>query len=96
MQGKGRHRIILPILLLLGLALSLIAPYFPGQIEALYAGKLYYWTIRPYSLYTGLFPFSLAEFTLSPWAFLQFTRSRLCLSVSAGGKGYPSQNCPGN
>ncbi|HHW55800.1 MAG: DUF3810 domain-containing protein [bacterium] len=95
MQGKGRHRIILPILLLLGLALSLIAPYFPGQIEALYAGKLYYWTIRPYSLYTGLFPFSLAEFTLiSLGIFAVYQVAIMFISISRG-EGLSLSKLPG-
>ena len=52
------------ILLALGLVLSLIAPRIPSLIEAGYSQSLYPRMIRPISLFTGLFPFSLAEFIL--------------------------------
>jgi hypothetical protein len=41
--------------------MALLAPKYAQLIESGYSTKIYYWTIRPYSLFTGLFPFSLAE-----------------------------------
>lgn len=61
MNHKRLTRIILYALLLLGVVFSLLAPHFSQLIESAYSTKLYYWMIRPYSLFTGLFPFSLAE-----------------------------------
>lgn len=56
-----RFSLILYIFITLGLILSLIAPRFPLLIEAGYSKAMYQWLIRPYSLVTGFFPFSLAE-----------------------------------
>jgi len=61
MSLKRLARSILYALLLLGIVFSLLAPKFPRFIESGYSTKFYYWVIRPYSLLTGLFPFSLAE-----------------------------------
>ncbi|MEL7566570.1 MAG: DUF3810 domain-containing protein [Dehalobacterium sp.] len=61
MTNKRLTQLILYSLLLLGVIFSLFAPQFPQLIEYGYSTKLYYWTIRQYSLLTGIFPFSLAE-----------------------------------
>ncbi|MCW3488510.1 DUF3810 domain-containing protein [Dethiobacter alkaliphilus] len=45
----------------MGIVFSLAAPQFSRLIESRYSSGIYYWTIRPYSLLTGIFPFSLAE-----------------------------------
>lgn len=64
MKSKRVAQLIVYSLLLLGIVFSLFAPQFSQLIESGYSTKLYYWTIRPYSLLTGLFPFSLAELTV--------------------------------
>jgi len=64
LKPKGLAQLILYTLLPLGVGFSLFAPRFSQLIEAGYSTKLYYWTIRPYSMLTGLFPFSLAELTV--------------------------------
>jgi len=64
MKFKRLTKLILYLLLFLGITFSLSAPRFSQVIESGYSTKLYYWTIRYYSLLTGLFPFSLAELAL--------------------------------
>lgn len=64
MNSKRLFRLILYLLLLLGVVFSLLAPHFSQLIESCYSTKLYYWIMRHYGLFTGLFPFSLAEFTV--------------------------------
>ncbi|MGI6575886.1 MAG: DUF3810 domain-containing protein [bacterium] len=64
MQLTRLTKLICSFLLGLGIILSLYSTHFSAQIESLYSTKIYYWTIRPYSLLTGLFPFSLAELLL--------------------------------
>ncbi|WP_028307948.1 DUF3810 domain-containing protein [Desulfitibacter alkalitolerans] len=54
-------RLLIYVFLFCGTILSLFAPQFPKVIEALYSTGIYYWLVRPYSLLTGLIPFSLAE-----------------------------------
>lgn len=61
MKSKGSFQLILYSLLLLGVIFSLFASRFSQLIEIGYSTTLYFWTIRYYSLLTGLFPFSLAE-----------------------------------
>jgi len=51
-------------LLLSGLALSFIASGIPHLIETGYSQSVFKWIIRPYSLVTGLFPYSVAEFVV--------------------------------
>lgn len=60
-KSKGLTKLFLYSLLFVGVVFSLLAPRFSHLIESAYSTKLYFWTIRPYSLVTGLFPFSLAE-----------------------------------
>ncbi|WP_158212243.1 DUF3810 domain-containing protein [Natranaerobius trueperi] len=48
-------------LLILGLIISLLQDRFPSIIESFYSTTVYYWVIRPYSLLTGVVPFSIAE-----------------------------------
>ncbi len=61
MRRRHLGKQILYTLLFLGLTFSLIAPRLSLIIESGYSTKIYYWIIRPYSLLTGLFSFSLAE-----------------------------------
>jgi hypothetical protein len=63
-KSKGLAQLILYPLFALGVIFSLFAPRFSQLIESGYSTKLYFWTIRHYSLLTGLFPFSLAEITV--------------------------------
>lgn len=64
MTSKRLARTIINIFVALGLIFSLMATHFSQLIEAGFSTKIYYWTIRPYSLLTGIFPFSLAELTV--------------------------------
>lgn len=61
MRFSSKKKVFLYIFLLFGIGISLKAPFFPKAIETFYSSKIYYWTIRPYSLLTGLVPFSIAE-----------------------------------
>ncbi len=75
------------LLLLIGVIFSLYAARFSHLIESGYSTKIYYWTIRPYSLLTGLFPFSLAEFiVVSVVAFLIYTVVRTAISLKRNPK----------
>lgn len=60
-KKKKMVTILVCILIGLGLALSLGAPYFPNLIEGGYSTRAYQWIVRPLSLLTGVLPFSLAE-----------------------------------
>jgi hypothetical protein len=62
MKSRRALQTILYLLLFSGLALLIFSSRFSFLIESLYSTKIYYWVMRPYSLLTGLFPFSLAEF----------------------------------
>jgi hypothetical protein len=64
LKQKNNSYKILYLLLLPGLVFSFIAPWIPHLVESGYSQSLYRWIIRPYSLITGLFPFSLAELIL--------------------------------
>ncbi len=61
MKSRRVIKIFLYIFLVFGVLFSLFQARFPQLIESSYSTKIYYWTIRPYSLLTGIFPFSLAE-----------------------------------
>ncbi|MDW7675033.1 MAG: DUF3810 domain-containing protein [Bacillota bacterium] len=61
MKSKRFIKYIVYLFLCLGIIFSLLAAKFSNIIESGYSTKLYFWTIRPYSLVTGIFPFSLAE-----------------------------------
>jgi len=92
-QGEMNHnRLIKWILysfLLLGVVLSLFAPRFSQLIEYGYSTKLYYWTIRNYSLLTGLFPFSLAELiVLSTIVFMIYQIGRSIVIFNKNRKGF--------
>lgn len=61
---KGKLVAIWVILLATGVLLMQVAARFPAFVEAVYSRSAYPWLIRPLSLFTGLFPFSLAELLL--------------------------------
>lgn len=44
-----------------GYLISVFAARYPGPLEAVYSTGLYIQLIRPYSMITGIFPFSVAE-----------------------------------
>jgi hypothetical protein len=62
-KPKGLN-LVMYIIIVLGMILSLIAPRIAPLIEAGYSRSMYKLLIRPYSLLTGFFPFSLAEFAV--------------------------------
>ena len=64
MERFKKSYIILLAVIFPGLVISLIAPWVPRLIEKGYSQVIFRWIIRPYSLVTGLFPFSLAELLL--------------------------------
>ena len=57
----NKKKVALCTFLISGTIISILAPQFPRLTESLYSNKIYYWTIRPYSLLTGLIPLSIAE-----------------------------------
>ena len=61
MNSRRLTRMVLYSAFALAMIFSFLAPRFSSLIEIGYSTKIYYWTIRPYSMFTGLFPFSLAE-----------------------------------
>lgn len=61
MNTRRKKRIVFDCLLVTGLVFSVWATRFSQFIETYYSTAIYYLTIRPYSLLTGVFPFSLAE-----------------------------------
>ncbi|KUO50290.1 MAG: hypothetical protein APF76_11305 [Desulfitibacter sp. BRH_c19] len=61
MKLRQITRLVFYALFVFGIVFSLFASRFSALIESGYSTKLYYWTIRPYSLLTGLFPFSVSE-----------------------------------
>jgi len=63
-RKKRITSIIIYVLIGLGLILSFAAPMFPVLIEAGYSTSIYKWLIGPVSRFTGLVPFSVAEFVL--------------------------------
>ncbi len=73
-RSRYLHRAVLAFLAL-GIAFSLLAPRFSRLIETRYSTALYYWTIRPYSLLTGIFPFSLTELLVVSLAVVLIVRA---------------------
>ncbi|HBS93423.1 MAG TPA: DUF3810 domain-containing protein [Firmicutes bacterium] len=63
-RKKSAVSILVYILIGLGLILSFAAPSLPVLIEAGYSTSLYKWISGPISRFTGLFPFSVAEFII--------------------------------
>jgi len=57
----NKTRFILILLFPLGLALFYLSPYIPTYVERFYSRGLYKLIAQPLSLFTGLFPFSVAE-----------------------------------
>lgn len=61
MRRKKVSGLAVYVLIAAGLILSILSPMIPQLIEAGYSQSMYTWIIRPYSVLTGFFPFSLAE-----------------------------------
>lgn len=64
MHTRKLFKIALYVFILVGFVLSFIAPWISHLIETGYSQAAYLWMIKPLSLFTGLFPFSVAEFML--------------------------------
>ncbi|HBN85363.1 MAG TPA: hypothetical protein DDZ89_16150, partial [Clostridiales bacterium] len=55
------RKLIFHIILISGIIFSLFARRFSYFIETVYSTRIYPWLISPYSRFTGLFQFSIAE-----------------------------------
>lgn len=85
-------RPILYSLFAIGLVFSLLAPRFTQLIESGYSTTIYYWTIRPYSLLTGLVPFSLAELVVvGTVGFITYKLVKVVIVISKNPKGFAKE-----